>query len=50
MEESVNQVQLTIIHHLIERVRQTRAGAIGFRLADVMDCLHAEALNQIVGA
>ena len=45
---SESNVQVAIIDHLIERVRQTRAGEISMRLADVVDRLHAEAVNQVV--
>jgi len=41
-------VQVAIVDHLIERVRQTRAAEISMRLADVVDRLHAEAVNQVV--
>lgn len=45
---SGSEVQIAIIDHLIERVRETRAGEIGFRLADVADRLHAEATRDLV--
>ncbi len=41
-------VQVAIIDHLIERVRQTTAGEISMRLADVVDRLHAEVVDQVV--
>ena len=45
-----SEVHLAIIDHLIERIRQTRAGEIEFRLADVVDRLHAESLREQVGS
>lgn len=45
---SGSEVQVAVIDHLIERVRQTRAGEIAFRLADVVDRLHAEATSDFV--
>lgn len=44
------EVQIAVIDHLIERLRQTKAGEIGFRLADVVDRLHAESLHELVGS
>jgi len=45
-----SQVQLAIVDHLIERIRQTRAGEIEFSLADVVDRLHAESLSELVAS
>ncbi|HZD65844.1 MAG TPA: hypothetical protein VE152_07090 [Acidimicrobiales bacterium] len=46
---SGRRVQVAVIDHLIERVRQTRAGEFGVRLADVVDRLHAEAVSEVAG-
>jgi hypothetical protein len=43
-----SEAKVAIIDHLIERVRQTRAGEISMRLADVLDRLHAEAVHDFV--
>jgi hypothetical protein len=43
-----SEVQIAVIDHLIERVRQARAGEIEFRMADVVDRLHAEAITDLV--
>lgn len=45
---SESNVQIAIIDYLIERVRQAKAGEISVRLADVVDRLHAEAVNDFV--
>lgn len=45
-DEPGARAQVAIIEHLIERVRQAQAGEIQFRLADVVDRLHAEALCE----
>ncbi|MGO8870109.1 MAG: hypothetical protein ACLQPH_01680 [Acidimicrobiales bacterium] len=41
-------VQIAVLDHLMVRVRQTRAGEIEFRLADVVDRLHAAATSELV--
>ena len=46
--EPGRETQIAIIAHLIERIRQTKAGEIGFHLADVVDRLHAEAVSELV--
>ena len=50
-EELVDQpgteVHVAVIDHLIERVRQTKAGEVSLLLADVVDRLHAEALREL---
>lgn len=47
-ERPGSEVPVAIIDHLIERLRQTRAGEIEMRLADVIDRLHAEAVSELV--
>ena len=48
-EHPGSQVHLAVIDHLVQRIEQIRAGEIGFRLADVVDRLHAESLREPVG-
>jgi hypothetical protein len=38
--------QLAVIDHLVERLRQARAGEFNVPVLDVADRLHAESYNQ----
>lgn len=49
-ERSGAEVPIAIIDHLIERLRQVRAGEIEIPLADVIDRLHAEAVSDLATA
>jgi hypothetical protein len=45
---SGDEARVAVIDHLLERLRQTRAGEVEMRLADVVDRLHAEAVSDLV--
>lgn len=47
--EPANTAQVNIIDHLVERVRQGRAGPISLPVPDVVDRLHAELTRHPAG-
>jgi hypothetical protein len=48
-DDPAGQVRANIIDHLVERLRQTRAGEISMAVLDVVDRLHGELTREPAG-
>ena len=49
-DEPAKTARLNIVEHLVERLRQARAGEINLRVLDVVDRLHAEITRETIGS